>query len=215
MTAWAERLASRSPIVQRSRDRSLQQARVLIDAARRLIAENGESFTTQELVKEAGVALQTFYRYFSGKDELLLAVIEDMIAEACEAFTIQARGITDPLERLQCYVSAVISDLPDTTISGGAMQRFVASQHWRLAALFPHEVELATRRFTDLVAVEIGAATEQGSLASKDVERDAWLLTQLVMSVFHHRSFAPADDPALGHDLWRFCLHGLGADSGH
>lgn len=211
MTAWAERLANRSPIVQRSRDRSVQQARVLIDAARRLIAEQGESFTTQELVKEAGVALQTFYRYFSGKDELLLAVIEDMIAEACEAFAAQAEGITDPLERLRCYVAAVVSDLRDITTSGGPMQRFVASQHWRLAALFPDEVELATKKFTDLVAVEIAAATEQGSLASKDVDRDAWLLTQLVMSVFHHRSFAPTEDPDLGDDLWRFCLHGLGA----
>lgn len=211
MTAWAERLAERSPIVQRSRDRSVQQARVLIDAARRLIVEQGESFTTQELVKEAGVALQTFYRYFSGKDELLLAVIEDMIAEACGAFTERAAGITDPLERLHSHLDSVMSGLREVTTSGGPMQRFVASQHWRLSALFPDEIGLATRNFTDLIAVEIAAANAEGSLRSRDVDRDAWLVTQLVMSVFHHHSFAPAEDPTLPDDLWRFCLQGLGA----
>ena len=34
----------------------------ILDAARRLVDDKGEAFTTQELIKEAGVALQTFYR---------------------------------------------------------------------------------------------------------------------------------------------------------
>ena len=41
------------------------------------MAVKGPNFTTQELVKEAGIALQTFYRYFGSKDHLHLAVIED------------------------------------------------------------------------------------------------------------------------------------------
>ena len=49
--AWAERAAERSPGVQRSRARSVQHARAIIDAARRLVGEQGGNFTTQELVK--------------------------------------------------------------------------------------------------------------------------------------------------------------------
>ena len=58
-----------------------------VDARRRAAAHprKGDAFTTQELVKEAGVALQTFYRYFASKDELLLAVIADAMADACDA----------------------------------------------------------------------------------------------------------------------------------
>ena len=56
----------------------------MLDAARRLIDAKGDEFTTQELVAEAGVALQTFYRYFASKDELLLAVIGDAMTDACE-----------------------------------------------------------------------------------------------------------------------------------
>lgn len=47
------------------RERIANQVRLMLDAALRLIREKGDSFTTQELVKEAGVALQTFYRYFA------------------------------------------------------------------------------------------------------------------------------------------------------
>ena len=68
--------------MQRSRARQIEQAKAVVAAARRLIVERGDQFTTQELVKEAGVALQTFYRIFGGKDQLLLAVFEDLIAES-------------------------------------------------------------------------------------------------------------------------------------
>jgi len=209
MTSWAERLADRSPIVQRSRDRSLRQARVLIDAARRLIAVNGENFTTHDLVKEAGVALQTFYRYFSGKDELLLAVIEDMIIEACITYEASAAGIADPIDRLHSHIISVIDQLaaaPD----GRPDARFVATEHWRLSRLFPDEVALATKPYTDLLRSEIAAAADAGLLRSTEPERDAWLTTQLVMSVFHHHSFSAEADPTLAADLWRYCLGALG-----
>ena len=83
MSKAEERAVERSAAVQRSRSRIANQVRSMLDAARRLIAVKGDEFTTQDLVKEAGVALQTFYRYFAGKDELILAVIADAMTEAC------------------------------------------------------------------------------------------------------------------------------------
>src|SRR5438876_21944 len=111
--SWAERAADRSPTLQRSRARQIEQAKVIVDAARRLIAERGEHFTTQELVKEAGVALQTFYRLFSGKDQLLLAVFEDMIAESCMQYEDAARELPDPVARLHFYVTEALRSLSD------------------------------------------------------------------------------------------------------
>jgi AcrR family transcriptional regulator len=37
-------------------------------------------------VTQADVALQTFYRYFSSWDQLLLAVIDEMISETCQMY---------------------------------------------------------------------------------------------------------------------------------
>lgn len=208
---WAERAADRSPAVQRSRARQIEQAQAVVSAARRLIAERGERFTTQELVKEAGVALQTFYRLFAGKDQLLLAVFEDMIAEYCAFAEEAARELPDPVARLRFYVTQTVQSLGTGDSIGPS---FVTAEHWRLYQLFPEEMSHATQAFTDLVARELEAAAAEGLLAPADPPRDAWFVTKLVMAVFHHYAFA---DPAphlraIGDDLWGFCYRALGGD---
>ena len=208
MSTWADRTADRSPSVQRSRDRSVKQAKVLVDAGRRLVLEKGHNFTINELVKEAGVALQTFYRYFAGKDELMLAVLEDLIADACELYRTHVAGIEDPVERRHDYITSVFALLDDPVMMSGA--RFVASEHWRLAQSFPDEVAQATRPFADMLGTEIIAGTEAGELRSADPERDAWLIAQMVLSVFHQRCYQTTDDSRLATDVWRFCLTALG-----
>jgi AcrR family transcriptional regulator len=195
--------------VQRSRSRSVEQARVIVDAALRLIGSGAEEFTTQELIAEAGVALQTFYRYFAGKDELLLAVLEDLIGRASDGFAERAADLTDPVARLECHLNSVVETLTAGDRRAGA--RFVASEHWRLAKLFPEELAVATQPFTDLLAVEIRAGCEAGVFHSVDADRDAWLMAQLVLSVHHHHSFAATDDPMIADDLRRFCLSAVGA----
>ena len=210
---WAERAADRSPTVQRSRARQIEQAKVIVDAARRLIAGRGARFTTHELVKEAGVALQTFYRLFGGKDQLLLAVFEDLIAENCVRDEEAARQLPDPVARLHFYVTAALH-----TLSGGdaaIAPRFVTAEHWRLHQLFPEEMSRATQPFTDLVATQLEQAAADGLLAPNDPQRAAWFVTKLVMAVFHHYAFAdlPDDATAIGDDLWAFCLAAVGGSS--
>jgi AcrR family transcriptional regulator len=206
---WAERAADRSPAVQRSRARQIEQATAIVEAARRLIAERGDRFTTQELVKEAGVALQTFYRLFAGKDQLLLAVFEDLIAESCEQFEEAARELPDPIARLRFYVTVALQSLSGDAADIGP--RFVTAEHWRLHQLFPEEMSQATQPFTDLVTRQLEVATAEGLLSSADPSRDAWFVTKLVMAVFHHYAFAERapDTRAIGDDLWLFCSNAL------
>jgi TetR/AcrR family transcriptional regulator len=210
---WAERAADRSPAVQRSRARQIEQAQVIVKAARRLIAERRERFTTQELVKEAGVALQTFYRLFAGKDQLLLAVFEDMIAESCELYEQAARDLPDPVARLRFYVTAALQSVASDDTDIGP--RFVTAEHWRLYQLFPDEMAEATQPFTELVARQLEAAVAEGLLRSSDPAHDAWFVTKLVMAVFHHYAFADAapDTRAIGDELWAFCYTALGGGS--
>jgi TetR/AcrR family transcriptional regulator len=208
-----ERAADRSPSVQRSRSRSVQQAKVIVDAARRVIREKGDNFTTQELVKEAGVALQTFYRYFGGKDQLLLAVIEDMIAESVVQYAELASDLSDPVSRLRFYVMTVTSAI-DAQPEYGLDARFVTSEHWRLYRLFPDELSLATQPVTDLLATEIRAAAAAGLLRSVDPDRDAWMMTKLLMAVYHHYAYASTTADAIGEEVWQFCLAALGGSAG-
>ncbi len=209
--SWVERAADRSPIVQRSRSRGMQQARAIVDAASRLILTKGSGFTTQELVKEAGVALQTFYRYFASKDQLLLAVLEDMIGRSVEEYEEQARGLAGPVERLHFYVCTILA-FPWAAGEERATQQFVTAEHWRLQRLYPEEIADATRPVTDLILREVQAAVKEGLLESRNPEYDAWLVMQLVMAVFHYYAFAPIDESGdeISKRVWAFCLSALG-----
>ncbi|GGV41202.1 hypothetical protein GCM10010182_77230 [Actinomadura cremea] len=180
----------------------------MVEAAQRLITEKGGQWTTQELAKEAGVAVQTFYRHFGGKDQLLLAVLEDMIDRQTAVYEASTRDLEDPVERLRQYIVSALESLG----SGSPAARFITAEHWRLLQLFPEEVSRATRPFGDMVARELEAARRAGLLAPRDVEHDAEFLSKLVMSVFHHYAFVPTEQPAevIAERLWRFCLTGIG-----
>ena len=204
---WAERVAERSPVVQRSKGKSVEQARSIVAAARRLIDAEGPSFTTQELIKEAGIALQTFYRYFSSKDALVLAVIEDLIEENCLAYRAQAETIADPVERLRYYVTTTVHGLA----APGSGPTFITAEHFRLQTQYPAEVSQATQPYTDLLIDEINAAVSSGRLHPRDAGYSAWLITQLVMAVFHHYDCAGVDEPTdvIAERLWSFCYAAL------
>jgi AcrR family transcriptional regulator len=183
----------------------------LLAAAHRLVLERGENFTTQDLVKEADVALQTFYRHFGGKDQLLIAVIAEMIVAHCESLAARASSLEDPVERLHFYITDTLSLVSSPAPGAG---RFMTSQHWRLHQLHPEALAEANRPFADLVQREVEAARAAGLLAPRAPERDAWIINQLVMAVFHYYSFAD-DDAAetVADDVWQFCLAALGETS--
>ena len=89
--------------------RSLDSARLrsegrvqrFLDAGFELLsrAESGKEFTVQEVVDRSGQSLRSFYKYFAGKHELLLALFD----EAREAFdrVLAARKGTDLAARAQ------------------------------------------------------------------------------------------------------------------
>jgi TetR/AcrR family transcriptional regulator len=204
---WAERAADRSPVVQRSRDRGVEQAKSIVAAARRLVEAKGSNFTTQELIKEAGIALQTFYRYFPAKDYLLLAVIEDVIDENCAAFREEAQKLPDPVDRLRYYLTATVQALAVP----GSGPSFITSEHFRLQTRYPAEVSRATQPFTDLLVEQIKEAVATGRLHPPDPEYAAWLITQLSMAVFHHYDCAGLDEPIdlVADKVWAFCFAAL------
>jgi TetR/AcrR family transcriptional regulator len=210
---WTERAADRSPSVQRSKVRSVEQARQIVEAAQRLLAVDGSGFTTHQLAKEAGVAIQTFYRYFGGKDELILAVLEETITAGCERMAEAGSALADPLDRLRLYVTGSIQGLQG---ENPGVTRFITAEHYRLHQIFPDELAAASQRFADLLVPDIEAAAATGALDPVDVDAAAWHVTQLSMATFHHYAFATPSVPlaTVAEQLWTFCLRALGGRPG-
>ena len=94
--------------------RSLDSARVrsegrvqrFLDAGFELLAsaESGRDFTVQEVVDRSGQSLRSFYQYFAGKHELLLALFDEAIRSTAERLEDQLAKEPVPLERLRCFV---------------------------------------------------------------------------------------------------------------
>jgi AcrR family transcriptional regulator len=214
-SAWVERAVERSAAVQRSRSRIAVQVRQMLDAARTLIEAKGDEFTTQELAAEAGVALQTFYRYFTSKDELLLALIGDAMSDACERWAGIAADLPDPLDRLRFLIVSALERLEAGSRSA-AMSKFVVSTRWRLHQQFPKELAEAEQPFIDLLRDALSDSVQAGELNPVDAEWDSWLISDLVRSVYHFYAFAEADEAEMNvvkEQLWRFCLTALGGCS--
>jgi AcrR family transcriptional regulator len=94
--------------------RSLDSARVrsegrvqrFIDAGFELLgnAESGKEFTVQEVVDRSGQSLRSFYQYFAGKHELLLALFDEAIRSTADRLEEQIATREGALERLRCFV---------------------------------------------------------------------------------------------------------------
>jgi AcrR family transcriptional regulator len=202
-------MASTAP--PRTRSRSADLGEEIVDAAERLLRVAGdEGFTIQQLVDEAGVALQTFYRHFASKDQLLLALLERSIAEFCTEMRAATAAVDDPVERIRAYVTR-----PLRLLSAGntADARVTTREHFRLYQLYPAEVSHATSAFTDLVLDALDEARRRELATSTDSRRDAWMITELVMTTFHHYAFTelgPDGDAVVEH-LWQFCRNAIGS----
>jgi AcrR family transcriptional regulator len=184
----------------------------VIAAGQRLLGASGHGFTVDELVQEAGVALQTFYRYFGGKDQLLVALIGAQISEHCERLRLASAQDQDPATRLRRHLELTLTPLPAVEL---APARFIAAAHWRLHQLVPEQLAAATQPFTDLIRAELELGQAMGALAPRHPSLDAWLITRTVMSVVHHFAFSPAEwSPVLATEVADHCIAAVGGGAG-
>src|SRR5690242_17522451 len=77
-TSWRERAVERS--LRSARAKAVSRSDRFIQTATELLSETGRTdFTVQELVERSKTSLRSFYQHFGSKDELLLALFEDII----------------------------------------------------------------------------------------------------------------------------------------
>lgn len=94
--------------------RSLDSARLrsegrvqrFLDAGFELLAaaQSGRDFTVQDVVERSGQSLRSFYQYFAGKHELLLALFDEAIRSTAEYLEEEIAQRQTPLARLHCFV---------------------------------------------------------------------------------------------------------------
>ncbi|MDX6363868.1 MAG: hypothetical protein QOC85_2878 [Streptomyces sp.] len=84
--------------------------KAIIEAARQEFSEQGYGATSiRDIAQRAGVSLSALYYYYKGKQELLVAILDeglDAYFDACDAALADVGD--DPAERLEALVSATV-----------------------------------------------------------------------------------------------------------
>lgn len=207
--AWQQRALQRS--MADARARSVERLGQFVDAARQLATETGDaSFTVQQVVQRSGLSLKSFYRYFAGRDALLLALIEEDSRIGAQALAEFVDRPADPVERLREYVRGLLGFL--ALGESGYVATLMREQR-RLEQVDPEAMAGALAPFTDLLAHLLAGAGAVGAVRSGDWGRDASMVFDLVLHQIHSLGAGPtrAQTDEAAEYLWSFCWSGLEA----
>ena len=203
---WQARALARS--LAAAHDRSVTRLERLLDAARELANETGgAAFTVAQVAERAGISLKGFYSSFAGKDDLLLALIEEDSRMGATLLAAEVNTQTDPVDRLRAYVYGLFSMLTHPGAMGYA--GVLVREHRRLGEYRPDDLRVGLAPLVDMLAGELDAATVAGSAHSPDPRRDAEVVFRVLLTGIHEVTLGrrePADEAA---DLWRICWSGL------
>ena len=101
--SWRDQAVARS--LDSARTRAENRVQRFIDAAIELMESNdGKDFTVQQVVERSGQSLRSFYQYFGGKHELLLALFEESIRKTADQLRANCDEEADPAAKLRRFV---------------------------------------------------------------------------------------------------------------
>ncbi len=206
---WRARVVGRS--LAPAADKAVRRGQQLISAASDLILRSGgDEFTVQKVASEAGLTLRAFYQHFSGKDDLLIALIEESQLVMARLLTRHAARFEEPLDRIGGALYWALDDRQHTAGDyNAALLRYVQ----RTSLTSPERVSAARRPVVTVFTRLIDEAMVAGVIERGDPERSAFALMALHLSytrVTYLGNDLSSRLPSIP-ELVRFCVHGLGA----
>jgi len=210
LPSWREHAVARS--LDPARARAEQRVQRFLDAALELMTTSpGREFTVQEVVERSGQSLRSFYQYFGGKHELLLAVFEETVREAAERLQAVIRDVEGPSDRLRCLVVEYYRMCRPSPAGRGARALMPAMVEFAQDLMTTQPTE-ASRIFVPLVALfdrVLADAAAVGAVRG-DVDVTGVLLQAIMFNAFAATISGTrrrtADD---AEQLWDLVLHGI------
>jgi AcrR family transcriptional regulator len=206
---WQARALHRS--LERARTRSVERMERLVAAARELANETGTAaFTVTQVTERAGLSLKSFYRCFPGKDELLIALLEEDTRLGASMLAEAIAPRSQPVERLRAYVDGLFEflTLPGALGYAGLLVR----EHRRLAEGHPAELRAALAPLIDMLAAELAAAGPSERVGG-DPSRAAETIFGVLLSGINDVTLGRAEPREVAVYLWQFCWAGVRGDS--
>jgi AcrR family transcriptional regulator len=182
----------------------------LVAAARDIVAEAGNlDFAVQDVVRRAGLSLRSFYQHFDGKDDLVVALYEEIVHAAAERARPQAERIEDPIARLRFLVFRFYRER-------GAFPAPMAAEVQQLVRARPREMRAALAPLLELFTDAVRAGQARGALRGGEPREHGLhlLLVVLMYTQARGQGLLGGDWPNSSRErLWECCFGSLKNDA--
>jgi AcrR family transcriptional regulator len=205
---WRDRAVERS--LRSARAKAVSRSDRFIQAATEILSETGRTdFTVQELIERSKTSLRSFYQHFSGKEELLLALFEEIISNSVVEWRAEIEELPDSLTALRLLVGVIHAQAGP---AGNTMNRALSVYHLQLAESRPAEYARVLAPLRELILDLVNQAVDEGTFRS-DIEPEtlAMIMMQTVVGAAHMHALGtePSGIPLDTQRLWEFCIGGL------
>ena len=161
------------------------------------------AFTVAQIAQRASLSLKSFYRCFPGKDELLLALLEDDSQIGAHALAQRVGERESNVAALHACVTELFALISQSGQLGYAS--VLVREHRRLSEHYPLELRVALAPLVELLAEHIAAATN-----TPDPRRDAETMFRVILQGIDDVVVGRVTDAnEQAEYLWRFCWGGL------
>jgi AcrR family transcriptional regulator len=203
--SWREQAVARS--LDSARLRAESRVQRFLEAAIELLNSGpSKDFTVQEVVERSGQSLRSFYQYFGGKHELILALFDESVRWTADYLREAIAGEDGSLERLhgfvvECY--RVCRRVGESRTVVSVQPPIVAGFAQQLLTTHPME---AARAFAPLVALFEELLEE--AVATNAIRQELIMFNGFLPVIGDSSARSEDDDSAEA--MWKFVLHGIG-----
>ena len=196
-----------------SRRKAESRAEGFMKSALAILGETGRTdFTVLEVVERSKTSLRAFYQLFATKDELLLALIDKIMAESTQRWREETTGL-DAVAALRVLVDRISAPAHSSTQEG--INRGLTFYNDHLAETLPREYARVLAPLHQLIGDILKRGAAEGTFRSDlDVDTTSALIMQSSLGAMRLRALgaelngAPVD----GTHIYEFCMRGLTGD---
>jgi AcrR family transcriptional regulator len=215
-TSWRDHAVARS--LDSARSRAEKRVQRFLDAALELMSsDSSREFTVQEVVERSGQSLRSFYQYFAGKHELLLALFEESVRSTADHLQQLIAKEDEPLDRLHRFAIEYYALCrpakvrPAKRAPAWALAEFAQ----QLLTDHPKEASGAYEPLVSLLEQVLDDAAEAGAIRPGLNRRH---IAGVMLEAISFNAFSATisgssvrpDGGDAGEELWDILLHGIG-----
>jgi AcrR family transcriptional regulator len=188
-----------------------QEVDKLVEATYRVIERAGSvDPKIREILTEAGVSTQVFYRHFQSKDELMLVLLDDGRRRLATYLEHRMDKAGDPLAQISAWVEGTLAQARDP--KAAARTRPFARSLGHLQEQYPGEHRESVEVLVGLLRRAIEQAVEAGQATSSSPAYDATLIYLMAQGLMdrHLRELTAPSKAEIDRTV-EFARRGIGA----